>query len=69
MDKLTNNLFDEKEVMSMDETTRHTEPPEYFTRLAKRLEPTSDIVKKTLKSKDRIVHLLYLENLYPFDFG
>ncbi|WP_158233952.1 hypothetical protein [Sporosarcina sp. P34] len=53
----------------MDETTRHTEPPEYFTRLAKRLEPTSDIVKKTLKSKDRIVHLLYLENLYPFDFG
>ncbi|WP_233204453.1 spore germination protein [Sporosarcina sp. P17b] len=63
MDKLINNLFDEKEVMSMDEATRHIEPPAYFTRLATRLEPTADIVKKTLKSRGRVVHLLYLKSV------
>lgn len=47
----------------MNETTGHIEPLEYFTRLAKRLEPTADIVKKTLKSKDRVVHLLYLKSV------
>ncbi|WP_237262399.1 spore germination protein [Sporosarcina ureae] len=49
--------------MSLDETTRHMEQPAYFTRLAQRLEPTVDIVKKTLKSKDRVVHLLYLKSV------
>ncbi|PID20510.1 spore germination protein [Sporosarcina sp. P3] len=39
------------------------EQPAYFTRLAQQLEPTADIVKKTLKSKDRVVHLLYLKSV------
>ena len=49
--------------MNMDEATRHIEPPAYYTRLATRLEPTADIVKKTLKSRGRVVHLLYLKSV------
>ena len=49
--------------MSLDETIKHMEPPEYYKRLVKQLEPTADIVKKTLKSKDRVVHLLYLKSV------
>ncbi|AXI00097.1 spore germination protein [Sporosarcina sp. PTS2304] len=45
----------------MDELKNET--PSYVKRLAKQLAPTADVVKKTLKSKERIVHLLYLKSV------
>ncbi|WP_233201358.1 spore germination protein [Sporosarcina sp. P13] len=39
------------------------EAPAYLNRLAKQLAPSADVVKKTLKSKERIVHLLYLKSV------
>ncbi|MDV6378336.1 spore germination protein [Sporosarcina sp. GW1-11] len=39
------------------------EAPAYVNRLAKQLAPSTDVVKKTLKRKERIVHLLYLKSV------
>ena len=49
--------------MSVDQTTKYVQPPEYFKRLAKRLEPSADIVKTTLKGRGEAVHLLYLKSV------
>ncbi|WP_232329821.1 MULTISPECIES: spore germination protein [unclassified Sporosarcina] len=63
MDKLKFNQRDQKEVISVDELTGQTEMPAYFNRLVKGLAPSADIVKKTLKSKEKVVHLLYLKSV------
>ncbi|WP_228548307.1 spore germination protein [Sporosarcina obsidiansis] len=47
----------------MDRSEQQTVMPAYLNRLAKQLEPSADVVKKTLKRKGDIVHILYLKSV------
>lgn len=49
--------------MGLDEAERHTAALAYINRLTKQLEPSADVVKKTLKRKDETVHLLFLKSV------